>query len=72
MDYIVQLVNLPLSVRSFVRENDDFTSATIVINARLSHEQQKERYVHEVDHMEGNDFEKDDVNKVEVNAHRRG
>ena len=72
MDYIVQLVNLPPSVRSFVRENDDFTSATIVINARLSHEQQKERYVHEVDHMEGNDFEKDDVNKVEVNAHRRG
>lgn len=70
MDYFVRLIDMPPAVRSFIKENSDHISATIVINARLSREQQQEQYVHEVGHMERNDFEKDDVNQIETKAHR--
>ena len=72
MDYIVRLVNMPPKIRSFVRENDDGCSATIVINARLSHENQLMRYKHEVDHISNNDLQNDeDANRVEYEAHER-
>ena len=72
MDYIVRLVNMPPKIRSFVRESDDGCCATIVINARLSHEDQVMRYKHEVDHISNNDLQKEeDANRVEYEAHER-
>lgn len=44
------IVNMPTTIRSFVRENLDDTH-TIVINARLSHEEQCEAYIHEMNHI---------------------
>lgn len=68
-DYNVQLIDLPGGVKSFVRPNADGYSATIIINSRLNREQQEERYCHEVDHMEGDDYQQEDVNVIETKAH---
>ena len=54
-DYPVRLVNLPVSVHSFVREKDGVT--TIVLNARLTMEQLRKCYKHEVEHILARDLE---------------
>ena len=67
----VMLLDLPTTVYSFVRQNPN-GSYTIVINARLSAEDQMRHYRHEVDHIENHDFEKDmTADEIEVMAHRR-
>lgn len=68
-DYYVRLIDLPGTVKSFVRINDDST-ATVIINARLSREQQLKQYRHEVMHCTENDFEKQDADRIELEAHR--
>lgn len=70
MVYNVRLIDLPETVRSFVKPNDD-CSATIVINARLNHEQQCECYWHEVEHIEHDNFKQENVNEIETEAHER-
>lgn len=47
-----------------VTENAD-GSFTIFINAKMSFERQQEAYQHAMRHIEGNDFEKTDVQKIE-------
>ena len=71
MDYFVRLVDMPPKVRSFVRESDDGCSATIIVNSRLSYEAQLLRYRHEIDHLGNNDFEEEDVDQIEQEAHER-
>lgn len=63
----VKLVDMPVGVKSFVRLKDD--CPTIVINARLSYEQQKRCYRHEVKHITNNDFEQFSVDVIEMEAH---
>jgi len=53
----VCLVDLPVSVRGFVRENPDL-SYTIVLNARLSRENLMRVYRHELRHIRRNDFDR--------------
>ena len=67
--YSVRLMNLPTSVRSFVKMQDGFP--TIVLNSKLSQEMQKDCYEHEVRHLQGNDFEKQDASGIEFVAHER-
>ena len=51
-------------------ENPD-GSYTILINAKMSSERQKEAYLHALDHIENHDFEKDylSVQQIEAEAH---
>lgn len=51
-------------------ENAD-GSYTILINAKMSSERQKEAYLHAVDHIQNHDFEKDylSVQQIEAEAH---
>lgn len=60
----VRLLQLPVSIRGFVRENEDGTY-TIVLNSRLSYEQNLKTYEHELSHITNNDFRKHDVNEAE-------
>ena len=58
MDNIyVVYADMPVSVRSYVVVNAD-ESYTIVINSRLSYEQNLVSYNHELDHILNGDYEK--------------
>ncbi len=48
------------------RNEDD--SYTIFINSILNYEQQCKSYKHELNHIKRNDFDKHDVNKIELQA----
>lgn len=60
----VRLLQLPVTIRGFVKENEDGTY-TIVLNSRLSYEQNLKTYKHELSHIANNDFQKHDVNEAE-------
>lgn len=51
----VILMDLPSHVRSFVKNNKD-GSHTIVLNSCLCREVQQEAYLHELEHIEHDDF----------------
>lgn len=68
-DVIVQLMDLPTTIRSFVVVNSD-ASYTVMLNSRLSHERLILAYQHELLHIKNGDYDKQcDVNKIEVFAH---
>lgn len=52
---LTMLVDLPTKIKGFSKPNDDMTY-TIVINSRLSSEQQRKTYDHEMAHILHNDF----------------
>lgn len=53
----VRLIDMPTSVKGcVVRHFDDDVFYTIMINSRLSSDVQKQTYLHEIDHIEGDDF----------------
>lgn len=70
MDNInVTYVNMPTTIRSYVVscQNNYFT---IVLNSRLSSEQNIISYKHELEHILNGDYEKKcDVDIIELNAH---
>jgi len=60
---------MPTTIRSYVVacQNNFFT---IVLNARLSTEQNLLSYRHEIEHIQNGDYDKKcDVNLIEFNAH---
>ena len=64
-----ELVNLPTSVKGFSKSNSDMTY-TIVLNARLTREQQEETYRHELEHITKDDFcSCDSADMVEKERH---
>lgn len=62
------LRDMPTTVPALVRENDDSTY-TIVLNARLSRARQYKAYMHELEHIENDDFEKHNVDAIEMERH---
>ncbi len=66
IDY--QVVFMDMSANEAVTENED-GSYTIFINARLSYEKQMQSYLHAMRHIAGDDFQKDNVQKIEYLAH---
>lgn len=56
MNFFIHLVDLPCSVGGYTRLNEDGTY-TILLNARHSIEEQRKSYIHELSHIEGNDFD---------------
>jgi len=53
--YTVRLLDLPHSIKGFVRHNVD-GSDTIVLNSRLSRETQEKTMIHELEHIKRDDF----------------
>lgn len=62
-------VDFPTKAHGMVTANAD-GSYTILLNSRLSLEQQRRTFRHEMWHIENNDFEKTDVDEIEYEAHR--
>lgn len=67
-DVNVQILNFPSPGNELVVPNED-GSFTIMINARLSYEDQMKAYAHAMRHIENNDFSKDNVQGIEAEAH---
>lgn len=63
------LLDLPTTVKGFSKSNSDMTY-TIVINARLTREQQEETYRHELEHITKDDFYScDNADNIECERH---
>lgn len=68
LDINVVLWNFPNGGNEMVLPNED-GSYTIFLNSRLSKEQQQKAYIHALKHLKDDDFQKDDVQSIESNAH---
>lgn len=70
IDYQVQLIQFPdTRTKETVVENED-GSYTIFIEASLDSIKQREAFKHAMRHILGDDFDKNDVNEIEHEAHR--
>ena len=68
-DVHVVLLNLPTDMRGFLVANAD-GSNTVVLNARHSWEQNRLTYLHELKHIDCNDFYADaSANDIESDRH---
>lgn len=67
-DVNVVLLDFPRPGNEMVCENED-GSFTIMINARLSYENQLKSYQHAMKHIQNNDFQKTDTQMIEAIAH---
>lgn len=57
MNIGTRVLDLPSTIRAFVvRSFDDDAYYTVVLNARMNAEQQKQAYQHEIDHIYSGDF----------------
>lgn len=61
-EYPVILLDLPTTVRGFVTLGEDF-SPCIIINSRMSAEQQRKTYRHEVAHLLRGDMYNEDFHE---------
>lgn len=64
----VKLLDMDVRIPEHLVKNSD-DSYTIFLNARLSYESRLKSYYHALKHIEENDFKKDDVQKIETEAH---
>ena len=69
-DIFTYIVDMPCGIGGHCNPNPD-GSYTICINGRLGYEEQKKAYLHELEHIRNNDFEKHDVVKIENDVRRR-
>lgn len=71
LDYInVQILDMDAKIpEQLVKNADD--SYTIFLNARLSQESQIKSYYHALQHIRNSDFEKEDVQTIETEAHKQ-
>ena len=60
--------DLPPGIKGSINKNRD-GSYTVFINARLSYEQQRAVFEHEMNHIIKEDFEKYDVDIIERESH---
>jgi len=67
VDVYVYIVDLPERVDEMVTPCLD--GYTVYLNARLSYAGRVRAYHHAIRHIERNDFENDDVQKIEEEAH---
>lgn len=68
---LVRLVDMPCSVRGcVVRHFDDDVYYTVMLNSRLSADMQEKAYLHEIEHIEANDFSCDlPADRIETIRH---
>lgn len=63
----IHYLQLPPRIKALITKNDDF-SYTIILNSRLNFEQNINSFQHEMKHIFNNDFEKLDVDTIELSA----
>lgn len=63
-----KIIDFPVKGKEMVMPNED-GSYTILINARLSQIGRMKAYEHALKHILNDDFEKDDIQQIELNAH---
>lgn len=68
IDYQVHFIKLGNNVKEAVTRNED-DSYTIFIDNRLCKEEQNDAFLHAIKHILQNDFDKTDVNLIELEAH---
>lgn len=61
MNYCIRYINLPCTVKGFTVQ-DENSFYNVYINANLSDDEQNEAVLHELSHIENDDFEKLDEN----------
>lgn len=66
IDYQVIVLDMPTNEAVTVNEDGSYT---IFINARLNREQQLMSYYHAMKHIAGEDFDKENVQEIEKEAH---
>ena len=70
IDYTVKLIDFPnKKVKEAVTPNAD-GSFTIFIESSLTREQQQKSFIHALKHIVGDDFKKEDVERIENEAHQ--
>ena len=70
IDYHIELIKFPSNrTHEAVTINED-GSATIFLNTSDTHEMQKERFLHAMKHLHGEDFSKKSVKIIESDAHK--
>lgn len=67
-DVNVLIMDMDTMVSEHLIQNTD-NSYTIFLNARLSHEMRLKAYAHAIKHLIENDFERENVQEIEVMAH---
>ena len=61
--------DMPTRIRSYVVANAD-TSYTIILNSKLSHEQNLKSYYHEIEHIKKGDYDKKcSADLIEIASH---
>lgn len=66
-DYYIRYADMPPSVKAYTVLQDGFY--TIVLNSRLCREMNVMSFEHEINHINKDDFIKDDVSKIESETH---
>lgn len=66
-DVFVYEVYLPGNINEMVTPCND--GYTLYIDKRLSDEKKLQAYLHALGHIQNNDFEKSDVQEIEMEAH---
>lgn len=69
MDINTKIIDMDVLVGEQITANSD-GSYTIFLNARLSHERQLSAYWHAINHIKNGDFDKDNANAIEKEAHK--
>lgn len=64
------MISLPYNIKGLTTKNED-ESYTIFLNSRLSYEQLKKTYSHELQHIYNDDFSKENVSIIECNARKK-
>lgn len=64
----VQLLDMDTMIPEQISKNSD-DGYTIFLNSRLSQEQRVKSYLHAINHIKNDDFEKGDVQEIEFSAH---
>lgn len=67
-DVFVYYVDLPSGINEMVTPCLD--GYTIYIDARLDNKEREKAYRHALFHIQSNDFEEDDVQTIELRAHK--
>lgn len=68
-DIFVYIVDMPTTASEMIMPCPD--GYTIYINARLSYHDRVKAYLHALGHVEGNDWERVNVQEIEKDAHRK-
>lgn len=68
MDVNTKVINMDVLIPEQIVKNKD-DSYTIFLNARPSREKQLQAYLHAMQHIENGDFDKNDVQEIEIVAH---